>query len=303
MHLGAHKTASTYLQTVFAANLPRLQAAGVDYVTLEEMRSSITPRVARSGLSLQSEVRALLERHGSHDRLILSDENLPGGSREIIDRAYYHAAHKRIGRLIKALAGHSVDIMLATRSYDAFVSSMYCECIRHGPFLTIGEYLSALDIDRLSWPKLVADLCDLVGEERVTLWRYEDFAGIEDHVLSAIAGGVAIEWKKPTATIRRSLSHKAVNALEALTPLLGREEIEALVEPVSEAMPKGPRYPGFCAFDEKAASALRRRYERDMAKLKSGLSSIKWIAPNSLVDRLKNAPVNWLSLNRRQTRP
>lgn len=285
LHLGAHKTASTYLQSVLASSVDRLRAAGVDYVTLSEMREKITPRVARMGLNLKPAVKELLEHHGGYRRLILSDENLPGGSREIIDRTYYPAAGKRVGRLIRALPRHRVQIMLATRSYDAFISSMYCECIRHGAFLTPAAYLSQLDVERVSWPALVDQLCKLVGEQAVTLWRFEDFPGVENEVLSAMTGGIRIDWSKPDTAVRRSFSQKAVDALVALAPMLSGEEIRMQVDPVSDALPKDADSPAFRAHDENASAALRSRYDRDIALIRRDFPAIKWIGPTPMFGR------------------
>ena len=285
LHLGAHKTASTYLQSVLASSLDRLRAAGVDYVTLQEMREKVTPRVARMGLNLKPAVKELLEDHAGYRRLILSDENLPGGSREIIERTYYPAAGKRVGRLIRALAGHRVQIVLAMRSYEAFISSMYCECIRHGAFLTPAAYLSQLDAERVSWPALLAQLSALVGEDAITLWRFEDFAAIENDVLAAMAGGIRIEWAKPDTVVRRSFSQKAVDALVALEPVLSGEEIRMLVEPVSDALPKSRSSPAFRAHDEKAAAALKKRYDQDIARIQRDFPAVNWITPTSMLSR------------------
>ena len=279
LHLGVHKSATTYLQAILGANLDALHSAGVDFVPLDEMRSSITKRVPRLGLKLGSAVRSLLDRHSGYRRLILSDENLPGGSREIIDRTYYPAARKRVGRLLKALGCHNVEIMLSVRSYDDFVSSMYCECIRHGAFLTPAEYLRSLDTHRLNWSKLVRELCSLVGQDQVTLWRFEDFDQVETQILSAMTGEMEIDWATPSAAVRRSLSQKAVDELCALVPHLSREEIAERVEAISGAMPKGRTNPGFRAFDEASAAALRSRYDRDIIAIRSEFPRVRWIEP------------------------
>ena len=42
LHIGVHKTASTYVQAILEASRDRLGAEGIGYVTLEEMRSGIT---------------------------------------------------------------------------------------------------------------------------------------------------------------------------------------------------------------------------------------------------------------------
>lgn len=281
LHLGVHKTASTYLQAVLEASRDRLRAEGIGYVTLEEMRGGLTARVRKPGLlgtRLTAALRPLLKRHDGSRRLILSDENLSGGSRELIDRSFYSAAGERAARLAKALGSDDVRIMIATRSYDSFVSACYCEHLRHFPFLTPAEYAAAVDIDRANWSTVIADLCRRFGQERVTVWRFEDFGAIEDQVLSAMSGGVAVDWIKPGGPVRQSFSQNAVDALTALLPLMGRKQVSALVEPVTQAFSQPGRV-AFRAYDDETAAALRTRYDRDMDNLEREFPRMRLIRP------------------------
>lgn len=283
LHIGVHKTASTYLQAILEASRDRLGAEGIGYVTLEEMRSGITARVRRPGLfgmRLKSIARRLIEQHAGCRRLIISDENLSGGSRELIKDAFYSAAGERTSRFAEALGNDDVGIMVATRSYDTFVSSCYCEHLRHFSFVTPAEYVAAIDIQRLNWTMLIADLCRRFGQERVTLWRFEDFRKIEDDVLSAMSGGAAIHWIKPAGSVRPSFSQNAIDALTALLPLLGRKQVSALVAPVAQAMTRSDSAT-FRAYDDKTASALRARYDHDMARLGCEFPRLQLIRPAS----------------------
>jgi len=282
LHLGVHKTASTYLQAVLEASRDGLRAEGIGYVTLKEMRSGITARVRRPGLlgmRLAMTARRLLEGHKDCRRLILSDENISGGSRELIDGLFYSAAGKRAESLAKALGSDDVRIMVATRSYDSFVASCYCEHLQHFPFLTPSEYLAAFDIACLDWSILIADLCRRFGQEHVTVWRFEDFNDVEDEVLSAMAGDVAIDWVKPSRPLRQSLPQKAVDALIALVPLLNRKEISRVLEPVSKAL--GEHGTPFRTYDDETARALRARYDRNIETLAHSFPRMRMIRRTS----------------------
>lgn len=285
LHLGVHKTATTYLQAVLEANRDRLGAESIGYVTLAEMRGGITAAARRPGsfeLRLKRAVGPLLERYKDCRRLILSDENLSGGSRELIDGTFYSESGARAARLAKALGSDDVEIMIAVRSYDSFVSSAYSEHLRNWPYLTPAEYVAAVDIDRLNWATVIADLCRRFGQERVIAWRFEDLAEIEDELLTVMTGGAAIEWIKPQETVRRSFSRKTVDALAALEPLLSREEIGALVEPISEAL-SPPEAAPFRAYEEDRAQALRARYDRDIEALQREFPRLRFIRPGKAV--------------------
>ncbi|MDQ4086462.1 MAG: hypothetical protein M3177_00370, partial [Pseudomonadota bacterium] len=157
---------------------------------------------------------------------------------------------------------------------------MYCEYLRHRPFLTVEEYLAAVDVDGFSWRRVVGALCKLVGAERVTLWRYEEFAALENQVFAAFCGSHGVPLQKPVHQVRESLSARAVASLTALVPVLSREEIRTLVEPVSAALPKDAQRPGLEAFTPARAAALRERYEQDLAAIAREFPGLRILGPD-----------------------
>ena len=263
LHVGVHKTASTYLQSVLEASTDRLRAASIGYVTLKEMRRDITPRVRRPGflgMRLRPCVRWVFARNNDCTRLILSDENLSGGSRELIDGSLYAPIFDRPVRLAEALGSGKVEIMIATRSYDSYVSSLYCEHLRQSGFISPIDYVEAAHVERLSWSAIVGGLCRHFGQDRITMWRFEDFPEIEDEVFLAMTGGVAIDWIKPERRVRPAFSQKLVDTLAALRPQMSPHELNDLIESVSESLKDEPSEP-FRAYDEGTASARAGRLQ------------------------------------------
>ena len=279
LHLGAHKTATTYLQETLAANRQALRARGVGYVPLDQMRATLTAQVTRSGFDVKTALAALVEEHSGCDRLILSDENLAGLCGQAVrDGTYYARIGERVGRVVEGAAGMDVEIRYATRAYPAFVASMYCEYLRHKPFLTIEEYLAAVDVDAFSWRRIVGTLCGLVGPGRVTTWRFEDFGAVEPAVFAALCGDAAPGLKKPAGPVRDSLSAKAVAALGAVRPVIGAGATRLLVPAISTLLSRQSGYARFEAVDVGRADEMRERYDRDLAALAAEFPQMRMLA-------------------------
>lgn len=286
LHVGFHKTASTYLQSVLEASIDRLHAAEIGYVTLAEMRRDITPRVRRPGVfgtRLRAGVRAVLARNKSCTRLVLSDENLSGGSRELIDGSFYAPIFDRTVRLADALGSADVQVMIATRSYDSYVSSLYCEHLRQSGFISPTDYVEAAHVERLNWSAIIGGLCRHFGEDRITMWRFEDFPEIEEDVLRAMTGGVAIDWIKPERRLRSAFSQRLVDKLTALSPRMNPVQLNDLIESISETLKNQPSEP-FRAYDEETGSALRLRYDGEIASLEREFPRMTMIRPASRAD-------------------
>ena len=264
LHLGAHKTATTYVQQAIQQGQDALRRAGVGYVPLTEVRSRLTRRLDLAGFGLGRAARLLLDEHRDCGRLIVSDENILGGldaSRRT--RTFYGSRKRRLASLVRKLRPHEVKIFFATRSYDQFITAMYCEYIRHSPFIGIDSYLARLDLQAISWTDVIATLVDGAGVENVTLWRYEDFHVLEDEVFDALTGGHRELLEKPDRKLRESLSAEAVEALSRQPAMRSRDAIRSRSKRIAAALPKGPGRPAFSAFGAAEAEALRARYEEE----------------------------------------
>lgn len=278
LHLGVHKTATTYLQSVLDANREQLRAAGAVYLPLNEVRTSITPRLRRPLMGLKSSVERILETQRDSDRLIISDENIIGMAREAVQhKAFYPDFRLRVSRLLKALSAHPTELFVATRSYERFISSMYTEYIRNSPFRTVDEFLEGVAIDDLNWHKIIGDLCDLVGPRNVTMWRFEDFAEIEGEVLSSLTGGIAMENFGHGGRVRQSPSQRAIDELVTMVGSRPRQEIRQFATDMAEESSQAGGHRAFQAFDPADAARLQARYERDLALLEEDFPAMRVI--------------------------
>jgi hypothetical protein len=283
VHLGAHKTATTYVQATLDRSREPLRECGVANLPLREMRATLT-RAAWWPKEQNDERarRAIADLRGPGTtvrRIVLSDENLLGTPGNLPAAGTYDGAAARVGRLGELLAPlGSASFYLAVRSYETFAPSMYTETIRHRPFLTFDEYRRAVGLDAFSWRTVLDDVCEAIGGAALTVWRYEDFGELHDRVFGALAPGVpADRFDTPSERVRQSASGQAVQALEALRSVLGPEQVQQLVRPVV-GVADGP---AFRPFGEHEAGELRERYHDDLREARRDRPEVTWLAPEA----------------------
>ena len=152
LHIGVHKTATTTMQQFFGTQSGILSAHGVEYIPLDRMRKQFTPLIVRA--ALEKEARAELSvrlTEKTEQTLILSDENLSGLAREVIQNVLYHHAEARVRAVIEAAAPRPVKLFLTIRDPADFLVSLYCEYLRHNPFITFERYTRTIDIEAFSF--------------------------------------------------------------------------------------------------------------------------------------------------------
>ena len=282
LHLGAHKTATTYIQKALEQSRDTLRASGLGCPSLDRIRSTITRRLDFAGFGLGGATRHLMDEHRDCERVILSDENIIGGLKPPAGtRAFYGTRRRRVAPLVARLRPNPVKIYFSTRSYDTFLSAIYCEYIRHNPFVDARSYLSWIDLKAFSWVDVIATFVELVGSESVSIWRHEDLALLEDEVFGALTAGRTHLLNKPTARLRESMSAEAVETL-AKSPAMRSKDIRSHVKQITNALPKGPDRPAFSAFETSEAQDLRSRYDEEMAAIERRFPGITVLAPPAL---------------------
>jgi hypothetical protein len=286
VHVGAHKTATTYIQAVLELNADALAGAGVAYIPLPRMRTTVTHQVwwpnSPNLAAAEAEIRARMSAaSGQPRRLLLSDENLIGTPpADLATHAFYPKARAHLARLVELLGiGSEPTLFLAVRTYDRFIPAMYAEVLRHREFLSFDEYVDRLDLDTVSWFSLVEELCAVVPAGRLTLWRYEDFAALERSIFAEMAPEAAvIELKTPAdPQVRPSPPMRAVQALAALRQVLDDREVQRLVGPIYEHVTGGPPFRPFARTD---AEHLQSRYRADLALIQREHPEVRWLRPD-----------------------
>lgn len=276
LHLGAHKTASTYIQKRLSRSHGRLKRHKVCFHGPKSLRPMLSKAQGddqnpSSRLAYDRRrdcLTQLIEREeaaGTH-RLVLSEEQFLGSLRDMLMGCdFYQDAGERMACIAEVLEDRPVHIMLSVRGYADFLASIYGQVIRGWRFMPFDDTLRAnLLGHRLGW----SDLIDTINERfpsatQITLWRYEDFDRIEENVLSTLAGPVAQVVKPLAGQPMAAPSQETIDWLHARAAQ-GCPPDQETVNSAYDAAPKDRGYPAFDPWTPQERSYLDARYRQDL---------------------------------------
>jgi hypothetical protein len=280
LHLGVHKTGSTFLQRVFLESLSGNNFEDTVYIPLADMRRRVTPAVLRAAKGVAGlgrgglrDCRQLLitslEGAGS---IVLSDENLLGSlycfSR---DKGLYPGAPENLRALINLFEGNiDVVIYLSVRNYSSWLESAYLQFLKkRKKLVAFKEFIELASVDSMSWYALVRRLSAAAPAARVVLWRYEDFLDNNQKILDGISrslghGRLALV----DFSGNPSLSAVAYEILMAARSagIRGRDA-RPLVKFVRSHFAASSVYPKPKLFGAGDRKSLSERYEKDLSLL------------------------------------
>lgn len=285
LHLGAHKTASTYLQRRLEGSANALRHHGVVAYGPRLLREMVQHRIGNSLPRHRSAFRQgraqvvheliCKEERAGVQRLVLSEEQLLGSVRELVlGEEFYENALTNLRAVSVALNGRPVTAVMAVRSYDRFLVSAYGQTLRGGHYLRFDSALRERMLNlRRGWPDLVGDIASALprGSE-ILLWRYETFGQSEADVMRLLVGNVASRalvkvrgqlLPGPSAAAIRMLDHKAAHGWQRLTI----ERIRAILRDHAKA-------DGHAAFDPwtpQERHHLEQRYLEHLAEIRDML--------------------------------
>jgi len=270
LHLGLHKTATTALQDFLAGETKALVAHGVACPRLARMRSDLTPLIA----SAAKPDRAALARFVGKVRqpvLLLSDENILGAPGDILGGALYPWAENRVRRFCDQFADRRIRLFLTLREPAAFLASMYCEYLRHNPYLPFADYARGLDLDRFSYAQVFDWLGALPRHVAVTVTPFETARGggvrmITERLLQAACGpGHGIDpGRFPETRSRASYSVEELDLAEEIARRADGKTAQIFLNTLDS---RDRRF-GATRFEPlppNTAAALAARYDQDLA--------------------------------------
>lgn len=277
VHIGAHKTATTYMQKKLAINMAELNQRGFHYDPLEVLRRNFTNTLQNTGKGNPAFVAALRDKIKVQD-VIVSEENLPGVPGDLVlNGVYYAHARERLALVGSLLDLDAPEVFLALREYSSFLVSMYCEYIRHREFIRFDDYFERYQKSGFSWIKVISDITEALPNARLKIWDFSKFRTIENDVFSAMLGQDASFLKAPEGPVRESFSDAALRAYEALSTVLSHQEMKNLINPISRALPKGDVHKAFNPLAADVAAVLKEQYRQDLQTIAEKFPSIEFI--------------------------
>lgn len=212
LHLGFHKTATTFLQDTLLLNLPTLNAAGVGYVSRAQMRMTFKGRFDQFS---SQELNATLAEHAgrSLSRLIVSEENICGRLDSIRTPKKYVRLRHRIARLAAAFPNYKIRVFLGIRPFSDFLPSVYCEYLRRCSFMTFEAFVEPIAVQRLSWYQILLDALQQHVGIRFVIYDFAAFRFIQDRLLLQLSFGELQHNHPRAARSRESFTREQIDLI------------------------------------------------------------------------------------------
>jgi hypothetical protein len=266
LHLGAHKTATTYMQSRLYKSREVLRENGIAYIPLEDLRSLVTTKLNQS--VAPSTLAECLRPYLACDRLILSDENILGGTNKPIHNSMYSNAKRRVEILLAALSDFDVSIFITVRSYADYFVSRYAEFLRHHPFMAFERYYKDIDFETVSWLDVIGQV-KMAGAKSITISAFENTFEDEQAYLDLLLGkqGIVIESADDSPAIRRSkFSQQGYEIIKCYAEKYAVGSINKLMW-VLDNNRQETQATTFMPFSEKQQLRLSDRYAAELAFL------------------------------------
>ena len=290
VHGGVHKTATSYIQSVLQRNAGHLRKRGVHYVHHRTTRKDFTVpcqlnEYKKIGLGFATsytddELDEITSRFfqaieaGPGQRIILSDENMPGHCGHCVKRGNLYRWRRRLMAVFARQIPYPVtEVHLAVRNYADFFAAAYVEFLRSATAERVfpdsqmkQQVLSAMP----NWTSFVNVVAKSFPDARISVWKHEDFRQMSGAVIQNICGPDILVEKlaEPKKKLKRpTASHRAINEIIiAIQKSGGVAGLEQRAE-IQEKYPRGEDYAGYDPWTAQEREHLTRLYSQDLTEL------------------------------------
>lgn len=286
-HVGAHKTATTYIQSRLRSNKQRLRNEGITFVDLwakreEEANYRKTLKAAlegdqadeRKAAQASRQLREIVSNATSSEQsvVLMSYENVLGDFDLTKNGVPYPHAEQAVDHIVQAFPDSDVKIFFAFRSLDRFLESGYVQrvCTRLET-RKFREYVDQVDTDSLSWIPVVQAMASTVGHENVVAWGYEDFVANEHPVWNALlcrddANAALVSPAKKT---NNSLSSKGLKYMRGINRLATAADARRFRPFIRKNYGSQPGTKSLKLLDDERRQVLISNYNRNRSEIGS----------------------------------
>ncbi len=257
VHLGVHKTATTFVQGELASQAQYLSDNGVLYTPLRQVRKSFTYQLGKAATGKL--VKDLL---GDHPNVVISDENLLGKVNHLLGGDLYSSGLDNVREVLAELGEHQVSVVITLREATAFLPSMYSEYLRHYSFVSFEEYTDKVGIDNLDWYKLLAPFISLHPDVSFKIFDFNAFSHSKDKWLQTLSFDKLTNFEGGRAKSRSTITAQAIQFLAKFP----NKSVDVLRKMESTNYMYGDR---FSPYSQLQCAESKSDYYRQLAKLNS----------------------------------
>lgn len=269
LHLGVHKTATTYLQSRLYKSTKVLSENGIAHIPLTRLRDSVTSKLDNDHFS-STEMLNIIKPYLGCERLILSDENFIGGVFKPKTNLIYEGATRRLTKLLSLLSEFQVEIFITLRNYPEYFVSRYTESLRHFKFFNFEQYYKNIDFESVTWMDVIKSI-EEAGAEDITVSDFGDIFADEKEYIDRLLNkdNIVLKAADDNPTIRRSkISKEAYDVIKCYGNKYSKSSITKLMNMLDNT-PQNSPITEFMPFTENQIKAFAERYTNELAMLKS----------------------------------
>jgi len=284
LHIGAHKTATTYMQRLLETNRSLLLK--------EKIHLSIHSNPRKTWMydllscadeeKKNSDISSIINEKPEEGLWLISDEDISGTSYQLkLFPHIYPKLQKRLSCFKNIFPNDIIEIYFSIRSYENYYRSTYLEVVRNKGYMPFTDYYNEEHYKDNSWVKVIEQMVSVIPESQITLWCYEDFSQLLPVILSKftetnLVNEVMRNYPPETLT-RPSLSSTAIDILSKMDKLDNKILERKRIETIIEKYPLNKDNPPFVAFDEEIRRKFQNQYRQDIQVIKSKFPSITFL--------------------------
>ena len=202
LHVGAHRTGTTTLQRFLNANSAKLAEAQIGFwgpgrtrnglfTGLVKAPNRLTDEDLKRGKRATGLIQIELERAALNNlhTVIVSEENMIGSMENNVNtRRLYAQTRARLERFRDGFSKHCARILLTTRSYERYWSSVLGYYIKTGHGLPPQNVVDALAEQPVRWSRIVRDISAVFPDAQIIVSPFEAMVGLPEHQLTSLIG-------------------------------------------------------------------------------------------------------------------
>lgn len=283
---GAHKTASTHLQSTLMAQRARLAAEGVGLIGPREVRVHL--RAAMQPVDLApAEAHALACAAfaqlcpGARHIVVMEENTLGATFRPLLlgpKGLLYPFAGRRLSDAWAAFAGPELRLGLAIRAPATFLPSCWSEQLLHGEWQSFRDYVQGVPPGVPRWSSLINRVRAVQPE--LTFWAYEDYPAVLPQIIDWATGlaGFGATCPPLAERPRPGLSAEAAEILHRKMAAEPGRDHKRMARRARWAAPLEPGIAPFRPWTEAERSRLDAAYTEDLRALTT-LAGVRRLTP------------------------
>lgn len=289
LYIGAHKTATTHVQRLLAANRQELSDNKIHLSIPSDIRPLWFPFLREYASSDDSAaIKKILSNSPTSGTWIFAEENVSGVPYDLkVKPGIYPSLSANLAVFKELFPDAELDVFFSIRSYDSFYASSYLEVVRNRGFFPFEEYYDECRYAENSWYHVIRTIIETVGsQDRLTLWCYEEFSSLLPSILSKLTGlddahALKMASDYEVDRTRQSISQKTLNIIEALSPMETLARSRQVLESLNDKFPASAGNGYFKPFSQSQVKGFRVQYDEDILRILKNFPNANFLNKNS----------------------